>query len=212
MIVRSKACDVALVTCLAILAATCGGTGTLKSPPPPTNYVISAAVSGLTGTLVLQDNGSDNLTVTANGTFAFATQIASGGTYKVAVFTQPSGQTCSLGSNSSGTVTANVTVTVTCTTTPVNYTISVAVSGLTGTLVLQDNGSDNLTITTNGTFAFATQIASGGAYNVVVMTQPSGQSCSLGSNSSGTASANVTVTVTCTTMPVNYTISARSQA
>ena len=43
------------------------------------NYTISATVSGLTGTLVLQDNGSDNLTITANGTFPFATQIAGGG-------------------------------------------------------------------------------------------------------------------------------------
>ena len=173
-----------------------------------TNYTISAAVSGLTGTgLMLQDNGGDNLSVTTNGTFPFATQIASGGPYAVTVLTQPSGQTCTLGTNASGTATADVTVAVTCTTVVVtSYTISAAVSGLTGTgLVLQDNGGDNLSITTNGTFPFATQVPSGGSYAVTVLTQPSGQTCSLGSNASGTATANVTVAVTCSS--TLYTIS-----
>ncbi len=179
---------------------------------PATVYTISAAVSGLTGTLVLQDlvSGVENpLTVTTNGTFPFTTQVPSGGSYAVTVETQPSGQTCSLGSNASGTATANVTVTVTCATTTL-YTISAAVSGLTGTLVLQDlvSGVENpLTVTTNGTFPFTTQVPSGGSYAVTVETQPSGQTCSLGSNASGTATANVNIAVTCTTTTL-YTISA----
>jgi len=42
-------------------------------------FTISVTVSGLAGSgLVLQDNGKDNLTIAANGTFAFATTIASG--------------------------------------------------------------------------------------------------------------------------------------
>ena len=89
----------------------------------------------------------------------------------------------------SGIATANVTVTVACAVTVTNYTISATVSGLTGTLVLQDNGSDNLTITANGTFPFATQIAGGGSYNVTVLTQPVGETCTLGNGSSGTANA-----------------------
>jgi len=169
-----------------------------------TLYTISVSVSGLTGTLVLQDNGTNNLSVTGNGTFPFTTQIASGAAYAVTILTQPSGQTCTLGSNASGTATANVTVSVTCSTTM--YTISVLVSGLTGTgLQFQDNGGDNLSVNTNGTFPFATKIASGGAYAVTILTQPSGQTCTLGSNASGTATANVTVAVTCTS--TLYTIS-----
>lgn len=169
-------------------------------------YTISASVSGLTGTgLVLQDNGTNNLSVTGNGTFPFTTQIASGGTYAVTILTQPSGQTCTLGSNASGTATANVTVAVTCSATM--YTISVLVSGLTGTgLQFQDNGGDNLSVNANGTFPFAIKIATGSPYAVTILTQPSGQSCTLGSNASGTATANVTVAVTCTT--TLYTISA----
>ena len=56
-------------------------------------------------------------------------------------------------------------MTVTCTTN--TYTIGGTISGLVGTgLVLQDNGGDNLAITSNGNFTFATPVASGGAYAV----------------------------------------------
>src|SRR5262249_2326281 len=37
-------------------------------------YSVGGSVSGLSGTVVLQDNGGDNLSVTANGSFTFATQ------------------------------------------------------------------------------------------------------------------------------------------
>src|SRR5579864_8267132 len=183
------------------VSVACGG----GSMTPPVTFTISASVSGLSGALVLQDNGGDNLTVTSNGTFAFATKIPNGQPYSVTVLTQPTGQTCSLGLNSNGAATANITVNVTCSSTTL-YTISAAVSGLSGTLVLQDNGGDNLTITSNATFPFATQIASGGTYAVTILTEPVGQTCTLGSNSSGTATANVTVNVTCSA--TLFTISA----
>ncbi len=72
--------------------------------------------------------------------------------------TQPTGQTCTLSSNATGTITSNITVTATCTTNTVNDTISVAVSGLTGTLVMQDDKADTLTFTTNTTLPFATTV------------------------------------------------------
>ena len=173
-----------------------------------TTYTIGGTISGLTGTgLVLQDNGTSNLTIAAGATtFTFSTQIPSGGTYAVTVFTQPTTQTCSV-TNGSGTATGNVTnVAVTCSTT--TYTIGGTISGLTGTgLVLQDNGTSNLTIAAGGTtFTFSTQIPSGGAYAVTVFTQPTNptQTCTV-ANGSGTATGNVTnVAVTCST--TTYTI------
>ena len=80
-----------------------------------TTYTVGGTVSGLSGTVVLQDNGGDNLSVTANGPFTFATSLASGAAYAVTVKTNPSGQTCTV-TGESGTVgTANVTnVAVTC--------------------------------------------------------------------------------------------------
>jgi hypothetical protein len=37
-------------------------------------YTVGGHVSGLSGSLSLQDNGGENLTLTANGSFAFATR------------------------------------------------------------------------------------------------------------------------------------------
>ena len=72
-------------------------------------------------------------------------------------------------------------------------------SGLTGTVVLQDNGGDNLTLSANGTFAFATLLAPGATYNVTVATNPAGKPAP--SPTAGARSpANVTnVAVTCVT-------------
>jgi N-acetylneuraminic acid mutarotase len=182
------------------------------APPPPTTFTIGGMVSGLTGTgLVLQDNGGNNLTVTANGAFTFTTAVASGGAYAVTVLTQPStpAQNCVVTSGS-GNASANVTsVLVTCTTVTGTFTIGGMVSGLTGTgLVLQNNGGNNLIVTANGAFTFSTPVASGGAYAVTVFSQPSNpaQNCVVTSGS-GNASANVTnVLVTCTTVTGTLTI------
>jgi len=171
------------------------------------DYKISVAVTGLAGNLVMQDDKGDNLTFTTNNTQTFATSYASGSSYTVSVKTQPTGQTCTLSSNATGTITSNITVTATCTTSEVNYKISVAVTGLTGTLVMQDDKGDNLTFTTNNTQTFATSYASGSSYTVSVKTQPAGQTCTLSSNATGTITSNITVTATCTTSGVNYKIS-----
>jgi hypothetical protein len=171
-----------------------------------TNYTISVAVTGLTATLVMHDNKGDLLTFTTNDTQTFATSYASGSNYTVTIKTQPTGQTCTLSSNSSGSITSNITVTATCAKT-VDYKISVAVTGLTGTLVVQDSKASTLTFTTNNTQTFALAYPKGSAYTVTVETQPAGQTCTLSSNASGTITSNITVTATCTTNVVNYTIS-----
>ena len=171
-----------------------------------TDYTISVAVTGLTGTLVMHDNKGDLLTFTANDTQTFATSYASGSNYTVNVKTQPTGQTCTLSSNAKGTITSDITVTATCAKT-VDYKISVAVTGLTGTLVVQDSKGDTLTFTTNNTQTFTKAYPSGSSYTVTIETQPSGQTCTLSSNASGTITSNITVTAACTTNVVNYTIS-----
>ena len=169
-------------------------------------YTVGGTVSGLSGTVVLQDNGGDNLSVTANGSFAFATGLASGAGYSVTVKTNPSGQSCTV-SNGSGTVgSANVTnVAVSCSNVA-TYTVGGTVSGLSGTVVLQDNGGDALSVTANGSFAFATGLASGAGYSVTVKTNPSGQSCTVSNGSGTVGSANVTnVAVSCSNV-ATYTV------
>jgi hypothetical protein len=191
--------------------AVSGGTGAIASANvtnvavacttnPPVTYSVGGTVSGLSGTVVLQDNGGDNLSVTANGSFTFPTQLASGAAYAVTVKTQPSGQTCVVSSGNGTVGSANVTsVAVTCTTNPlVTYSVGGTVSGLSGTVVLQDNGGDNLALAANGSFAFPAKLTSGSAYSVTVFTQPAGQTCTVTGGSGTIASANVTsVAVTC---------------
>jgi len=169
-----------------------------------TAYTIGGTVSGLTGSVVLQDNGGDNHTVTANGSFTFATPVANVGPYSVSVLTQPSGQTCSV-STGAGTVSgSNVTnVAVACSTN--SYTVGGSVSGLSGSAVLKDNNGDNLTVSANGSFTFATAVASGSPYSVSVFSHPASQSCSIASASGTISAANITnVFVTCATN--TYTI------
>ena len=87
---------------------------------------------------------------------------------------------------------------VTCTSSA-TYTVGGTVSGLSGTVVLQDNGGDNLSLSANGTFTFATALATGAAYNVTVLTNPTGQTCTVTNGSGTVAAANITnVAVTCT--------------
>ena len=177
----------------------------------PSTYAVGGTVSGLTGSLVLQNNGGDDLSVTADGGFTFATTLAGGAAYSVSVATQPTGQSCAV-TNASGTVgSANVSsVSITCTTNAANtYTVGGTVSGLTGTVVLANNGSDSVSVVTDGGFTFATALASGAAYDVSVVTQPSDQSCTVTNGSGMVGSANVSdVTVTCsvsTVAPISTT-------
>src|SRR5260370_5406769 len=78
------------------------------------------------------------------------------------------------------------------------YSVGGTVSGLSGTVVLQDNGGDDLSVSGNGTFTFNTPLATGGAYSVTVKTNPAGQSCTVSNGSGTVASANITnVAVSC---------------
>jgi hypothetical protein len=76
------------------------------------------------------------------------------------------------------------------------------VSGLSGTLKLRNNGADDLSVTANGGFTFATALADKSAYTVTIVSPPAAQSCSV-TNSSGTiAGANVSnVVISCTNTP-----------
>lgn len=80
----------------------------------PIAYSIGGTLSGLAGSVTLQNNGGDDLVLMADGAFNFPQEVASGSDYEVSVRTQPTGQTCSV-SNGEGTATADVAnVMVTC--------------------------------------------------------------------------------------------------
>ena len=162
-----------------------------------TAYSIGGTVTGLgTGLSLVLANGTDTVTVSSNGSFTLPTPALSGSTYNVSVSTQPTNQTCLL-SNNSGTVSGNVTnIVVSCTTT--SFTIGGTISGLGGNSVtLLNNGGDALVVSGNGSFTFATALASG-SYAVTVGTQPTGMYCQVSQGTGTVGSTNIdTVVVTC---------------
>jgi cytochrome c peroxidase len=121
----------------ALLAAAalvgCGGDGGGGGVPP--RFTIAGTATGLNGTLVLRNNGANDLSVSANGTFAFSATVTSGGVYGVTVHTQPSypAQDCVV-TNGSGTANANVT------------NVSVACRALPSPALLADAGVSSATL------------------------------------------------------------------
>jgi hypothetical protein len=178
--------------------------GVTCSDIPVDTYTVGGNVEGLTGTLVIANNGTDKLTITENGEFVFGIPIKNGSDYEVTIVSLPEGQIVEI-TNGSGTIDgANVTnVGISCSDIPPEtYKVGGTVEGLTGTLVIANNGVDELTITENGAFSFETPLADGSAYEVSIVTQPDGELCSI-SNGSGTINgADVTdVTITCESNP-----------
>jgi hypothetical protein len=166
---------------------------------------IKGTVTGLSGgtTVVLQNNGGDALTVSANGSFTFATKVSSGSSYNVTVETNPIGEICTV-SNGSGTVSsagAVTTVAVACNANPNSNYITGTVSGLaTGTSVtLENDGASAYTVSANGAFTFLSSFTVGSSYYITVSSNPTGKTCVV-TNATGTVPAYGTVTdvvVTC---------------
>ncbi|MDO9434308.1 NHL repeat-containing protein [Hydrogenophaga sp.] len=75
--------------------------------------------------------------------------------------------------------------------------VGVTVSGLSGTLVLQNNGGDDLTIKANGEFRFPTGVKPNTTYSVTVRTQPFWQNCTVGQGSGNTSATVSNVTIAC---------------
>jgi hypothetical protein len=188
-----------------VLTACGGGGGSNESAVPggggnsgggnPPAYTIGGAVSGLQGSVILQNNGGNNTSIAANGAFTFSSAMASGSAYAVTILTQPANQSCIVTAGS-GTATANVSnVSVVCTTNV--YTVSGTISGLARPIALQNNLGDDLTVSENGSFIFSKPVESGSRYSVSILNQAAAQTCAV-SAGSGAVSSNVTdVTVDC---------------
>lgn len=92
-----------------------GSFSLLNSSTSASQFSVGGNVSGLSGTVVLQNNLTDSLTISANGTFTFTTLLAVNANYSITVLTQPTSQTCTV-SNATGSIvnTNIVNVSVTC--------------------------------------------------------------------------------------------------
>ncbi|TKC82919.1 hypothetical protein FAZ69_24755 [Trinickia terrae] len=95
------------IASLCLFLAACGGSDNSQQA---TSHTISGTLSALDSGLSIKvlNNSADTLTLTANGSFSFATPVATNNAYAVTVGTQPLWQNCSV-TNGSGTATADVT-------------------------------------------------------------------------------------------------------
>ena len=169
------------------------------------SFTIGGSISGLAGQVTLLNNGSDPLIATSNSSFVFPQSIVGGGSYSVTIGTQPTGQTCTVSSGSGAGIASNISnVVVMCSAN--TYTIGGSASGLTGQVTLLNNGSDPLSVSSNGGFTFTTPVADSSSYSVTVRTQPTGQTCTVSSGYGASVNGNISnISIICSTN--TYTVS-----
>lgn len=85
--------------------------------PFATTYSVGGSVSGLDGTLTL-DNLGEEVSLSADGAYTFPTELTDGSSYSVTISQAPAGQSCSVANSSGAIGGADVTnVNITCETT-----------------------------------------------------------------------------------------------
>ena len=210
-----------LVAVFAVSAACGGGDdggddggGNNPPPPPPVTVTIGGTVSGLTGTLVLRNNGSDDRAIASDGAFTFATSLGTGVAYAVSIATQPANQTCSVTNGTGTTGAVNITnVTVSCAgnavtapsalsyPSPQTYVVGVPIAPLdptvTGTVTSYDVSPAlpaGLTLNTSTGQITGAPAAASAAANFVITA----------ANSAGSTTFSLAITVT--TAAVDFTI------
>ena len=191
-----------IITVMLLQACSSGGGG-----PAPT-YTVGGSVTGLGNTPVIlqNNNGAETLSVGANGTYTFTTALTQGIAYNITVLTQPTGYSCSV-SNGAGTVGSQniINIDVSCIALP-TYTIGGSVTGLgSDPVILQNNSSEQLSVSVDGSYQFPTAQLEGSSYSVTVHTQPSGYSCSVSNGSGSVAQQNITtIAVNCGVTATGY--------
>ena len=157
-------------------------------------YTLAGTVSGLAdGDLELSLDGIETLPIMTNGPFNFSNLLDHGTAWSVTIARQPTNpnQTCTVTNGSSPAITGDVdNIQVNCSTD--TYTVGGTLFGLTAPgLVLSLNDDEQLSIDPSTTrqegipFQFLTELADGSAYEIDIVSQPTGQRCEL-EDASGT--------------------------
>jgi len=140
-------------------------------------YSVGGNLSGLVeGTqVILQNNDGDDLVLSADGDFSFATELLNVSPYDVTVATQPTSpnQVCTV-KNATGIISEDDVADIAVTCVLMTYTIGGTISGIPegDRVVLQNNDGDDLTVDSDGPFVFATPLDDGSSYQVTVAQYP----------------------------------------
>lgn len=188
--------------------------------PPKTSYALSGTLNGLPPgigpqiylDLLLNSSAADSGTThfqffpvagSFNETFSSLYGAADVSGWTLTINGQPKGYQCTLASPSTGTlnsITNAISSGVVVNCNAPTYTIGGSITGLTAAgLQLSLNGAGALPVAANATTFTFPGLVTGTAYAVSVAANPTGQTCTVSSQSGTVASANVTnVAVTCT--------------
>ena len=178
-----------------------------------TLYTLRVNVSGLNGSnnFVVQNNGTGDTTVSANGFTTISAAVPSGSMYAVTVKTQPSvnPQVCSPSGNTGQMSSTPTTVTILCS--PDYYTVSGNYSGLAGAGLQIRLSNTGETLTRNlvpdgaaGAFSFTAPVAQGATWTVSIAQNPSNLNQTCTGSSGLVGAANVTTAIaSCTTNQYN---------
>ncbi|MEG1324607.1 MAG: hypothetical protein RSD99_06935 [Janthinobacterium sp.] len=116
-LLRRASCGIALLAALSACGGgSSGGTTTPVAPVETPRYLLGGTVSGLLpGASVVLVNGTDKVTVTANGPFSFTGKLAAGASYEGKVDSASAGLGCSIAQGAATMGNADVsTLTVRC--------------------------------------------------------------------------------------------------
>ncbi len=167
---KAAALRVSAICCAAALVGLlvgCGGkndaastTATTTAGPNSVGGIVSGMDAGTS--MVLRNLGVEDLTISANGSFTFATKLADLAAYNVIIITNPAKKVCSLGS-ASGTIPAATNVTTIQT---LCYPSSMTVSTLAGSLSVYGSADGTGTAATFNTPIDAAVDTAGNVYIV----------------------------------------------
>lgn len=167
----------------AVILCSCGGNnGSLALSGTITYAPAGATITGLT--LVNNSNG-EKVTIDAGATsFIFTKLLATDEKFDVEVATSPAGAVCTPSANT-GTASVYTVyyVTIACVANP--YVLGGTVKGLTTSGLVLANGADTTAVLPAGgadvKFTFPTKVGNTAQYGVTVLTQPTGQTCTVDS-------------------------------
>jgi hypothetical protein len=182
--------------CALVITACGGGDGSLQ---------LTVSVGGVTkdGLVLVNSNTGEELKVPANTSIIAFTKLANTDEqFNITVKTPPPAATCVMANNTGK---ANVytysRIQVVCTNDP--YTLGGVVSGLTTNGLILANGQDTVAVTPNGaatvSYNFPTKVPNALLYGVTILSQPTGQVCTITGKAVDTMPANdlLNINVTC---------------
>ncbi|MBS0452048.1 MAG: beta-propeller fold lactonase family protein [Proteobacteria bacterium] len=179
--------------------------GNVKIVCSDITYTVGGTVRSLIGGTVRLSNNAGAALAVGNGQFKFPDQVAAGAAYAVTVAgvdLAPGApqQTCSVSHGAGVVGTSDVSnIDVLCSVE--SFKVKGSVAGLVSAgLVLQNNAGDDLPVSADGSFEFATPVASASAYAVTVKSQPRlpTQICTVANGTGVVAGSDVIgVLVTC---------------